>query len=436
VFPPAHLPSCCRLRFAKPATALAKHPEVCDFGVRVLRCASFHKKQKRRIFVAVITFESHRLSNVILQVALRDTCNNRARPLTTKHKVNTLPEVTLSEQVYNEIGQVHRKNLQKSGTTQYQSVDYRYNIRGWLTSISANSPPPAISPTPAISLNTFTQTLGYSADGNIATQGWKQGYNTTTSYAYAYTYDKLKRLTNAASTRFVSAGAGLEPIEVANEYNEALTYDAAGNILTLKRNAPAGTNAFALIDDLAYTYNGNQNTKIADATTNNAGFKDGTNTDSDYTYDSNGNMTQDKNKDITSITYNHLNLPFIITFTNNRTITFVYDATGKKLMQRIATNAVTDNTATRQYINGIEYNGANSMQHIATAEGRWLPSSGGAGGGYEFSLKDHLGNTRLTLSDTDGNGILAAAEVTQSNMYYAFGLEFAAGGDYTDRKEV
>jgi RHS repeat-associated protein len=201
------------------------------------------------------------------------------------------------------------------------------------------------------------------------------------------------------------------------------TYDAAGNILTLKRNAPAPTNAFALIDDLTYTYTGNQNTKIADATTNNAGFKDGTNTDNDYTYDSNGNMTKDNNKQITSITYNHLNLPFVITFTGNRTITFVYDATGKKLMQRIATNAVTDNTATRQYINGIEYNGVNAMQHIATAEGRFLPSTSK----YEYSLKDHLGNTRITLTDTDGNGILAAAEVTQSNMYYAFGLEFAAG---------
>jgi hypothetical protein len=31
-----------------------------------------------RIFVAVITFESHKLSIKKLQVALRDICNNRA----------------------------------------------------------------------------------------------------------------------------------------------------------------------------------------------------------------------------------------------------------------------------------------------------------------------------------------------------------------------
>ena len=37
-----------------------------------------------------------------------------------------------------------------------------------------------------------------------------------------------------------------------------------------------------------------------------------------YTYDSNGNMTQDNNKQISTITCNHLNLPYRITFTNNR----------------------------------------------------------------------------------------------------------------------
>ncbi len=33
----------------------------------------------------------------------------------------------------------------------------------------------------------------------------------------------------------------------------------------------------------------------------------------DYLYDNNGNITLDKNKDITSIIYNHLNLPCVIT---------------------------------------------------------------------------------------------------------------------------
>jgi hypothetical protein len=50
------------------------------------------------------------------------------------------------------------------------------------------------------------------------------------------------------------------------------------------------------------------------------GFKDGTNTDKDYHYDDFGNMIIDKNKNIESITYNHLNLPKKITFAGNNSI--------------------------------------------------------------------------------------------------------------------
>src|SRR5438093_10859871 len=49
----------------------------------------------------------------------------------------------------------------------------------------------------------------------------------------------------------------------------------------------------------------------------------------DYSYDDNGNLKQDNNKDIASITYNYLNLPEVIT-TAKGTITYTYDATGNK----------------------------------------------------------------------------------------------------------
>ena len=69
------------------------------------------------------------------------------------------------------------------------------------------------------------------------------------------------------------------------------------------------------MDYLKYTYDeGNQLTGVKDYynnTTSNSmgGFKDGNTTPVDYAYDTNGNMTVDKNKNITSIHYNHLNLP-------------------------------------------------------------------------------------------------------------------------------
>lgn len=46
----------------------------------------------------------------------------------------------------------------------------------------------------------------------------------------------------------------------------------------------------------------------------------------------NQTMKADGNKSITNIIYNYLNLPERIEFTGGRTIAFVYDATGQKLM--------------------------------------------------------------------------------------------------------
>ncbi|MEJ0105028.1 MAG: hypothetical protein WDO19_21850 [Bacteroidota bacterium] len=52
-------------------------------------------------------------------------------------------------------------------------------------------------------------------------------------------------------------------------------------------------------------------------------FKDGSNgTGNDYSYDVNGNLTADANKAISSISYNHLNLPSVVTVTGKGTITY------------------------------------------------------------------------------------------------------------------
>ncbi|MET3034457.1 hypothetical protein, partial [Flavobacterium johnsoniae] len=52
----------------------------------------------------------------------------------------------------------------------------------------------------------------------------------------------------------------------------------------------------------------------------NQGFKDNNKTGDDFDYDDNGNMILDKNKNITLITYNHLNLPKKITFGTGNSI--------------------------------------------------------------------------------------------------------------------
>ena len=105
------------------------------------------------------------------------------------------------------------------------------------------------------------------------------------------------------------------------------------------------------------------------------GFINGnTNTD-DYLYDANGNMTIDKNKGITAITYNYLNLPQQVNKGATDNIVYTYDATGRKLSQQVFGNT----PKTTDYIGELIYEN-NVLQFINTSEGRVLPD----GTGWEY----------------------------------------------------
>ncbi|PKP24734.1 MAG: hypothetical protein CVU03_10985, partial [Bacteroidetes bacterium HGW-Bacteroidetes-2] len=74
---------------------------------------------------------------------------------------------------------------------------------------------------------------------------------------------------------------------------------------------------------------------VTDTTNYSTGFDDGNNHQTtfvnDFEYDTYGNLIIDRNKGITEISYNHLNLPKKITFGTQGTMTYLYDATGQKL---------------------------------------------------------------------------------------------------------
>ena len=134
-------------------------------------------------------------------------------------------------------------------------------------------------------------------------------------------------------------------------------YDENGNIKAMKQWG-VKLNSSDLIDDLTYAYsfngstftnkllnvidvkNDNQ-TKLGDFRTSSLHPVQNKNAGTvDYTYDVNGNLKKDLNKDIGSnsmdgIEYNHLNLPWKITVKSatgdKGTITYVYDATGNKI---------------------------------------------------------------------------------------------------------
>ena len=217
-----------------------------------------------------------------------------------------------------------------------------------------------------------------------------------------------------------------------NNYNETPTYDVRGNILSLNRygmsaNTVITSNGktllaglFSPIDNLTYTYgDSNRLKKVTDGSNwANKGFiYSNSGNVRDYEYDKNGNLTADRNKGITNITYNYLNLPMVITFTGNRIITFVYDASGAKLRKITSDNGT---VTTYDYVNGVEYKN-NILQRIAHTEGSVSVQTDGSYQ-HEYVLKDHLGNTRVTFSDANNDGLVGSTDIKQINAYYPFGL--------------
>src|SRR5690606_11694801 len=74
------------------------------------------------------------------------------------------------------------------------------------------------------------------------------------------------------------------------QYAEDLTYDKNGNILSLDRYGQEVAGQPIQLDELDYTYDGNRLLKVTDGTNNPDGFKDGSNTGNDFTYDTMGNL--------------------------------------------------------------------------------------------------------------------------------------------------
>ena len=56
------------------------------------------------------------------------------------------------------------------------------------------------------------------------------------------------------------------------------------------------------------------------------------------------NMIRDYNKEVQGITYNLINLPELITFENNNTIEYYYDAAGIKRKKEVTSGATTTET--------------------------------------------------------------------------------------------
>jgi RHS repeat-associated protein len=203
-------------------------------------------------------------------------------------------------------------------------------------------------------------------------------------------------------------------------------YDLNGNIRNLFRNGKTGLDAegkmlYGEMDELSYSYEGNQLIKVADSKVDTEGFKETSNEEVDYAYDLNGNMHMDKNKDLQnqSINYNHLNLPMVVEKSSTEKVEYVYDASGRKLRQ-ISIDGAT--TKTTDYVGEFVYEN-NILQFINHEEGRIVMISTPE---YQYHLKDHLGNVRATFTsaDEETEAPLATMETANENEERAKFLKY------------
>ncbi|MFS2717313.1 RHS repeat-associated core domain-containing protein, partial [Bacteroides uniformis] len=293
------------------------------------------------------------------------------------------------------------KSLHGSATNK---LTYAYNVRGWLTGISGSK---------------FTQNLYYNNgngtakyNGSISSMTWKAG-NESTVRGYKFTYDGLDRMLNA--TYGETAGISTN----ANRFSENVTgYDKNGNIKTLQRYGQTAASGYGLIDNLTFTLGGNQLTRVDDAVATSAynngfEFKDGVKQANEYNYDSNGNLTKDLNKGITNISYNCLNLPSVVTFSDGSTITYTYAADGTKLKTVHKTGST---TTTTDYCGNVVYE--NGVQKLLLTDEGYVTLSDNK---YHYYLKDHQGNNRVVINQS--------GTVEETNHYYPFGGVFASAGN-------
>jgi RHS repeat-associated protein len=389
----------------------------------------------------------------------------------------TTPEVLIQKNKYDALGTIVSKEFgQKKDaagnytTTPVETLAFDYNIRGWLLGVNR-------AYIKNQSANYFGFELAYDNinniipgqtyakpkySANVTGTTWR-GISDGEVRKYDFEYDATSRLLSADFKQLNGTAFALNNLlnfsmKIGDGITPASAYDLNGNILSVQQYG-LKLNASPLVDDLRYTYqNGgrsnklqnvidrtnNLTAKLGDFTTTNLhpqySLKQNTLTDPntifDYSYDDNGNLKFDNNKNIVNgannaIEYNHLNSPTKVFVSSGAkgTIEYVYDASGKKL-KKIVTDYTTANKkiiTSTTYIGGFVYE---SKQTITLPSGPADPNDytdrllyfGHETGrirlnetlaanpfSFDYFIKDNLGNIRMVLTDEQQKDIYPAA---------------------------
>ncbi len=392
------------------------------------------------------------------------------------------------------------------GSLKVQGTDYAYTLQGWTKHINA----PVLNEKvdighdgdPTLSGNIFAgvarDALGYSisyfngeykpiAPGSLlafaesipASNGTgKNLFNgniraTTLQIAqlgsaktYSYSYDQLNRIVKMRKheTSYSDGGSTGGPTlsigTPTSEYQEDITYDPNGNILSYLRN---GTAAQPAMDNLNYNYiaNKNQLEYVQDGVTATNYTEDIDNQAAgNYSYDKIGNLVKDTKENITNIEWTVYGKISKITKNDAGAtiIEYEYDAGGNRIYKKVSTGGTVKYTwymrdasgntmaiYTRADVAAVQW----AEQHlygssrlgmvnlnIPVPSSSSVPAAGAAlADGFEYGrivyeLSNHLGNVLVTVSDkklqvqngSTGTVLYHTADVVTATDYYPFGM--------------
>ncbi|WP_405567953.1 DUF6443 domain-containing protein [Polaribacter sp. Asnod6-C07] len=364
-----------------------------DFTGRALETKTTHKKTGKLDVVTQNYFSYDHLGRMITQ----------------KQKINSQLEELIVKNKYDELGALEGKDVGNTEATPLQKVDYKYNVRGWLTDINDINTIGNDLFTFKVNYNNkdISTTTDYTSlyNGNISETIWR----TKSDYkkrAYQYKYDNLSRIigANYRENDNLLSGSG--------KFETSYDYDKNGNLNNLIRNGSTSS----AIDDLSYEYSTSSNKLIAleDASNN---YTEGVQSSfTNYTYDPhNGNLIKDTGKGITNIEYNFLNLPTRVHFGSSNRIEYLYTASGSKIEKKVLNGGST----TTNYANGYIYEN-NVLKHFSHPEG--YIEVNGSSFTYIYQYTDHLGNIRLNYTNT-GNKTVLNLQIKEENNYYPFGMK-------------
>jgi len=312
----------------------------------------------------------------------------------------------------------------------YKNVEYKYDIHGWLKSISTKP---------------FREELFYADglgtpcyNGNISSIKWKDKISTIRGYKF--TYDDANRLTQGIY------GEG-ESLDSYGKYNESVEYDAAGNIKAILRYGKTSPTTYGQMDRLILSYDGYQLASVSEEVKDHdftGSFEYKQAKGSQYIYDSNGSMIADKSRDIAFITYDANNNPSKIYFTNGNITKYVYNASGQKLrvVHYTAKPNITrafgikpeDLTSAQilykdstDYLLGGSLIMKNGKIDMLLFDGGYAKASSTTSTTDKFTFyyynQDHLGNNREVI------GLRGA--VMQVTNYYPFGAPYVEDSSYS-----